>query len=381
MSKIESINPDRILWCCDDYDVDVSELPKLINMSANRFAKLMSGSGSITYNQLNKLAKALNKGILFFLDDKPVRRDTIHSAQFRTLTNQKPHLSQNIKALIERVEKHRDIFIELCDELDLNEQLLNFSPPNIPSDTSAAAEAIRNWLDLHYENDFNSYRNAVENKGVMVILSNGYHGQWKVNKDSNIRGFSLWHNRLPAIFITKQYNQKVQSFTLMHELAHIILHKKSYVDDESDFYKYQGVEKSANELAGNILVPDEFLNSINYQNIDLENVASYNDSLKPYSNRWGVSVEVILRRLLSKNVIHAQQYNNYRDWLKTISITKKNSGNRQYRYREPKHIFGDKYVKVILDAMSDKSITMNKASSYLDNIKYKDLMQLEEFYA
>ncbi len=36
-------------------------------------------------------------------------------------------------------------------------------------------------------------------------------------------------------------------------------------------------------------------------------------------------------------------------------------------------MFGDAYVRTILDALSANHITLNKASSYLDNLKIKDL--------
>ena len=52
-----------------------------------------------------------------------------------------------------------------------------------------------------------------------------------------------------------------------------------------------------------------------------------------------------------------------------------------YRHREPKHIFGSPFVSTILDALSANHITLNKASSYLDNLKINDLHKLEGVYA
>jgi hypothetical protein len=52
-----------------------------------------------------------------------------------------------------------------------------------------------------------------------------------------------------------------------------------------------------------------------------------------------------------------------------------------YRYREPKHVFGDTFVRTVLDALNASHITLARASSYLDSLKIKDLHQLEHFYA
>ncbi len=53
-----------------------------------------------------------------------------------------------------------------------------------------------------------------------------------------------------------------QSFTLMHELGHLLLHKTSSIDDECDLQSHQGQERDANAFAGHLLVPDSFLASI-----------------------------------------------------------------------------------------------------------------------
>ena len=57
------------------------------------------------------------------------------------------------------------------------------------------------------------------------------------------------------------------------------------------------------------------------------------------------------------------------------------AGSRKYRYREPKHIFGDPFVRTVLDAVNARHVTLAKASSYLDGLKIKDLHQLEHYYA
>ena len=52
-----------------------------------------------------------------------------------------------------------------------------------------------------------------------------------------------------------------------------------------------------------------------------------------------------------------------------------------YRHREPSHIFGDRFVRTVLDALNNRYITLAKASSYLDGLKINDLHQLERHYA
>ena len=52
-----------------------------------------------------------------------------------------------------------------------------------------------------------------------------------------------------------------------------------------------------------------------------------------------------------------------------------------YRYREPRNIFGDGFVKTVLDAYNARRIPATRASKYLDKLKLSDLHKLEGFYA
>ena len=54
-------------------------------------------------------------------------------------------------------------------------------------------------------------------------------------------------------------------------------------------------------------------------------------------------------------------------------------GNRSYRHREPIHIFGDTFVRTVLEALQTKEITLARASGYLDNLKIQDVHELERY--
>jgi Zn-dependent peptidase ImmA (M78 family) len=166
----------------------------------------------------------------------------------------------------------------------------------------------------------------------------------------------------------------------MHELGHLLLHKTSSIDDEQDLQSREGMERDANAFAGHLLVPDIFLGNI----CDSERpdaVSQYDVWLESARKAWGVSTEVILRRLLDVGRLSQDRYSAYREWRAGTVNTPKDGGNRMYRHREPKHVFGDTFVRTVLDALNARHITLAKASSYLDNIKISDLHQLEHHYA
>lgn len=379
MERIQDINPARIEWCCQEHGITPPELAQTLGISQTVFQNMMDGKDGLTFLQLRRVADTFERGVLFFLEPKPVDEQQMHTPQFRTLTNQKQDLDVKVKMLIERVEKQRAIYLSLREDLGEVENL--FTPPTLSADDPKQAAAIaRNWLELGEKNDFDTYRTAVEDKGILVFRTNGYEGAWQIAKTSPVIGFSLYDPACPAIVVKKQAHETRQTFTLMHELGHLLMHQESFIDADADLTSHQSKESAANAFAGHILIPDSFL-----QNIDdparPQAPSEYRDWLKPQSKAWGVSTEVILRRLRDNARLSEAQYVAYHNWAQNLIIADTGGGTRQYRYREPRHIFGDPFVRTVLDALNARRITLAKASTYLDNLKIKDVHQLEHYIA
>ena len=379
MEKIQGINPQRIAWCQKERRLTLEQLSVEVDVALETLQRVMKGKDALSAGQLGKLGKYFNRGMLFFLDENPVNEKKLHSPQFRSITNQKPDIASKLTALVERIEKHRQVYISLLEDLgeDVDRE---WHPAKITSDIGnikQTADTVRDWLGLTDNIDFSEMRRAVEGKGIMVFLSNGYKGQWQIDKKDPIRGFSLYYPRFPVITIKKQRSEGAQAFTMMHELGHLLFHRDSFVDDDKDFYSYQGKEKVANEFAGSVLVPDRFMEQVNFRNFPMEDIVGYDGYLKEYCQRWCVSTEVILRRMLNKRLMTQKNYQGYRKWKKSQPRPEQGGGAR-YRYKEPVRVFGEPFVRTVLDALHNKHITLAKASSYLDNLKIKDLRQLEE---
>lgn len=377
MERIKSINPNRIAWCCADHGITTAQLASECGIAAASMDRVMGHEDSLTFNQLRSIAEYFGRGILFFLESDPFDDEQVHTPQFRTLANQKPELSPKLKTFIERVERQREVYLSLREGMEYP----RFEPPILPNeDPRAAGHIAREWLGLDDHNTFDTYRKAIEDRGVLVFRSNGYNGKWQIAKESPILGFSLYDPVCPVIVVKKLEWEQRQSFTLMHELGHLLLHKISSIDDESDLQSHHGHEREANAFAGHLLVPNAFLATIRDAERPAE-VSLYDAWLERQRKAWGVSGEVILRRLMDAGRLQQAQYEAYRQWRRQSATPQEDGGNRMYRHREPLHIFGDTFVRTVLDSLYDRRITLTKASSYLDSLKIKDLHQLERFYA
>lgn len=379
MERIDQINPERLLWSVNDRGLSLPEVARKAGIAVKTLEKVVAGEIGLTFKQLKALADLLGRGVLFFLESGPVNEKTVHSPQFRTLANQKPNMSGEVKGLIERVSRVREVYLDLMDE---DEDRPIYDPPEMKNKNAAQAATIaRRWLriDGKQRQTFSLYRSAVEARGVMVFLSTGYAGRWKFPKSSSVAGFSLYFPECPVIAIRKHRAPARQVFTLMHELGHLLMHRASVIDEEADFYAHRGREREANAFAGHLLVPDGVLSRIRDESRPDE-PAGYVEWLKKPSTHLGVSTETILRRLLDTRRLSQEDYKAFRKYMNSLPEPVVETAVR-WRDREPVHLFGDHYVRSVLGAVQSKQISLSKASGYLDNLKIPDIHKLEKHLA
>ena len=370
-----NINPQRILWCCQQVSLDIVELGTKKGIPLEKLR-----DGRLTYRQLKKVADFFGYTPLFYLESSPAVEEKIHSAAFRSLANQTVRMDRKLALIIKQVEWCRDLYLGLMENLDEEREF--FNPPALTGTIAEKSSAVRQWLGLG-DNDskkrnYTDYRNIIEAKGILVFQSMGYLGAWQL-KDSNAIGFSIPHPQVPSIFI-KKTSPQYQSFTLFHELGHILLHDTSCMDDETQLNSDhpKKIEQEANQFAAKCLLPDSQLP----KSVDV-GPKDYGREFVSIANRCGISVEVVVVALKQKGLISQGDYSAYKDIKKQQrveregEITEKTSILRT-RYREPLHIFGRNYVCTVLDAFHSGIVTLSKTSKYLDRIQIDDIKKLQD---
>ncbi len=331
-------------------------------------------NAQLTMAQLRKVADYFGHSIFFFAE--PGEPDeAIHSAQFRTIGKQ-TNLDSNLYKLIRQAEEHRDLLIHMLESAG---EKLQFNPPALNGNMANKAETVRNWLGIDYalENyNFAAYRELIEEKGVFVQMSMGYRGQWKVDNPDKMLGFSLLHPVMPVIFVTKTSEPR-QTFTLFHELGHLLLHSDSFFDDALNFRSSvtSCKEQEANNFAGKCFLTDEYLAGLGVP----ESYEKYDEAYEVVTDERGISVEVVVVALLKKGRISKKDYQNYveyRNKMKGAIGNKDVAISRKWRHREPFHIFGARYVSAVLDSMQRGDMSLYKACKSLDNLKVSSMQKL-----
>jgi len=152
----------------------------------------------------------------------------------------------------------------------------------------------RTWRDPRLS--YNGWRSAVERAGILVFQADGIAA-------SEMLGFTLSERPLPVIGVNRKLKHNGRTFTMLHECVHVMLQQSSICDIEEGALRppeEQRVEVFCNAVAAAALVPKNVLLSEPLVSKHPARPRDWGeDELSSIGRVFGVSNEVILRRLLT----------------------------------------------------------------------------------
>ena len=297
--------------------------------------KFIRETKQLSFEYIERITKFPEEKILLWEDDSSQKYPTINQAKIIAKCYRVPfaglymnsydidikHLPplRNLRTLPEPIIDNSAINLAIIDVLSARDLLMEsqniieisaqpFSLHiTIPDDTERWASIIRTSIGLKtdYQYKLSSsrklylhLRDLVEKKGVFV---HGFDGV-----DSNIvRGFAIYEDYLPVIGINNNDRPPAKSFTIIHELVHLMKRSSTICNDMNNSFCQKTEEIFCNAVAGEVLVPKanliSQLGSYTSDEIDL-------NIIKSLANKFSVSKEVICRRLLDINRISKNKY-------------------------------------------------------------------------
>lgn len=348
------------------------ELPKQIR---DKYESWESGEKVPTWNQLNEVSKKFNvPTAYFFMKSPPIVDSMPDLINYRTLNTDSIYkrTSPNLISNIYKSQNRREIYMELSEEL--GEDITPFAVPDLKRDKVLFSKYIRKTLDVslnvqkswhrssdavHY-NFLNQWKEILNEKlGLLVFESENVNVL-------EMSGLCIMHNKVPIILLNGKDAVNARIFTLFHELTHLLCGQSAICGDDIN----KSEEIFCNSVAGEFLVPLDDLS----QNFDSLSDKSVND----LANSYGVSREVILRRLFDGNFISRQDYDNHIGKLNIPNLkSKKSSGNylnNQIKYN------GRPYYSILLDAYDAGIISSLEFSRYADLSKKHIPLLCERLY-
>lgn len=374
-----AIQPDVLRWARDTSGLSVADVAKKLKKTENEILDWEQGVTTPSYTILEKLAYELYKRPLavFFLPEPPLEENQKH--EFRTLP-----LADLDTLLPDTITQIKNAHVY---QLDLEDLYDGRNPEKIPlfekielhpeQPIPQQANVIRFLLndDVESRKECDSDEEALK-KWIVEIEKQGIFVFKNSFKQKEISGFSLISKEFPVICINNSTTKTRQVFSLLHELAHILLGINGISKFDNKYIEYldskeQAVEIFCNKFAAEVLIPEEDFNKkiFGIDQIDLENVE---DIIMPLAKRYCVSREAILRRFLDKGMITKSFYEKKsKDW--NSQIKQKSSGNW---YSTKNAYLSSRFAKEVLAKHYNNSLSVEQASEYL-GIKPKNFAGLE----
>lgn len=310
------INKDTLAYICREKGVTGDFIANKTKISATNLALWLAPSDSAlpTIKQAKKLASCLHipfAGLYMNSTDIPLKKIP-NVRNMRTMLGTSISDDSALNVAMIDVLLERDFLLNANDELRLTTKTFL---PVVPegNDSRIWANAIREQFSISLEQQYKCssarqfylyLREKIESEGVFI------HCFTDVPIDT-ARGFAIYYEDLPIIGINDEDRPPAKSFSIIHELVHLFKRESSLCNDMNNSVATKEEEVFCNAVAGELLVPQDAI-SIVLSNNNCSAPYSKED-LKRIADRFSVSREVIIRRLLDLNKISKIEYDTYVD--------------------------------------------------------------------
>lgn len=375
---IDGINLKILKWARERSGFSAEAAAKVLSKTESFIHECESGDRALTYVQLETLAEKYKRTIaMFFLPEIPDEPDISEKLSLR---------KTDVEQLNPRVHiLFRQAYARQLSLMELNHGT-NPSKNNIFQDIQAQrndspselAEIVRIYLNISLHEQLGwknstdalkNWRECIEENGIFVF-KNAF-------KDDSVDGFCLEHPVFPVIYLNNSKPKVRQTFTLFHELGHILLGKNGITRGINP----QGgsIETFCNKFAAEFLAPSNDLKS------HLKQSDNYYDDeiIEELASRYKVSRPVILLKLVQQGKLTNNDYmRRVKGWetLYESQQEKKSSEdspgggsfyNTQYAY------LGYKYMELAFNKYRQGECSIEQLADHL-NVKVKQIPQFEE---
>ena len=359
------IQPTVAVWARKATGMEARVAAKKIGISEEALSQIEAGTKPPSIAQLRKMAAAYKRPLaVMLLPEPPKDFDALHDFRSRTSGTMSPELAAEIR----RAQSQREVL------LDLGETATAALPSTKSQDPEVLAGLLRTYLDVRPSDRNPGQGNAllgfwlkrVEDKGVLVVQTKGV-------EVSEARGFSVSDWPVPVIALNGSDYPRGRAFTLLHELAHLLLREQGLCD--ASLESTNETEKLCNRIAAAALMPKAAVEAVVPQSVSGLTV----EELNLIRDRLGGSVVAVLLRLMDLDKANWTDYqrlkprldDEYAEYKKTNQASKGGPTFYTVKARD----LGHAYIRTVLDRFSSDAISSLDVSSFLD-VRYDQVPKL-----
>lgn len=385
-----TINPALLVWARKSAGYEVMEAAQKLQVDEERLSGWEAGSAQPTIPQLRKLAETYKRPLaVLYLPEPPLAFQPMHD--FRRLPEMgSRRFSPDLTLEIRKAHQRRTLALEIFEDADDKPKKFTLeTKQNVKIED--AGKVIREALGMDYQlqlgfkdhiTAFRGWRSRIENLGILVFQASRL-------EEKEASGFAFWAEDLPFIVVNSKDAYPRRTFSLLHELVHLMLHQSGVSDLEPDAHRPvndQRVELFCNQVAAAALMPrDLFLaDSV----VAARGVGQHewtDDEIKSLSLAYGASRDAVARRLLTLNRATENFYKKKHGQYQQEYISRKqkqkeeNAGKPIPRNmsRETIANYGQPFVSMVLENYYATRISLSEVSGYL-GIKTKHVIAIEQ---
>ncbi len=239
-----AVNPEILVWARETAGMSQGEAARKIvlhdsrNVTAtDKLAAMERGQKEPSRSVLSRMARQYRRPLITFYMSGPPRKGD-RGADFRTLDQEQFDTHHHLVDALVREVRSRQSMVRAVMEAEREAKRLPFVGKMQGIDllsvhTSDAIDAICQEFNLELpaqyysqpnaNNAFGLLRSKAEAAGVFVLLK-GNLGSYHTNLPVDVfRGFVISDRIAPFVVINSQDPPSAQSFTLLHELVHLLL--------------------------------------------------------------------------------------------------------------------------------------------------------------
>jgi Zn-dependent peptidase ImmA (M78 family) len=376
MPVVVGVNHKILIWARERAGYSLADVGRSLKKDVAVIESWENGAAAPSLAQLEKLAYQLYKRPLaVFFFPSPPEEDRPERA-FRTLPQAEiESFSPDTLLALREAYTAQLSLRELTGDSNPAERNI-FREIHATPGTSARvlASRVRAYLGVSIEEQsswsttevaFKRWRDAVERVGGFVFK--------RAFKERGIDGFCLPDGAFPVIVINNKAHFTRQTFTLFHELAHALFSTGGITKSDDDLLQYLrgqslAIETACNRFAHEILVPeDDFARRFSGGELDDEVIGELAD-------RYGVSREVILRRLVDKGFVKSADYGRWAArWASGGRTTRGAGGN----YYATKGVYLSKqFAEVAFSRFYSGALSIEDLAEHL-HVKARNIPSLE----
>ena len=376
---MSAVNPTILIWARETAGLDLESAAKKIGLNAargvsgaERLAAFEAGEGYPSASLLQRMSQQYRRPLLtFYLPERPKPAEI--GQDFRTLPD-KGSPSNILLATLLRDIKARQSLVrdKLEDDEDVSEVALigwkaNVKKPSELADALVQAIAFNRaeYRGCRSAKDAFAYlRGLIEAKGIFVLLA-GDCGHWSTQIEVSVfRGFAIADTLAPFIVVNDQDAKAAWSFTLLHELAHLLLGETGI----SGGAPRGGIEQLCNDTAAAVL-----LEPAEIEALSLTGGAADIGQINELADIARVSRTMIAYQLFRAGRITFNRWEGLRDQFRTEWLANKEREREKNRakpggpspYVVGRYRLGPALLAVARQGIADGSLTPTRAGRML----------------